>query len=48
MLKKAIDGKFMRAEHEEMWEVVATADEVLPAIANAKKWHESARGFAAI
>lgn len=48
MLKKAIEGKFMRAEHEEMWEVVATADEVLPAIANAKKWHESARGFAAI
>jgi uncharacterized protein (TIGR00730 family) len=48
MLGKAIDGKFMRPEHESMWEVVSNARDVLPAIRNAKEWHTSARGFAAI
>jgi uncharacterized protein (TIGR00730 family) len=48
MLQKAMDGKFMRAEHAAMWQVVSCAEEVIPAIKNAPKWHTSARGFAAI
>lgn len=48
MLDKSIEGKFMRPEHKRMWEIVTNVDQILPAIKNSPKWHESARGFAAI
>lgn len=48
MLQSSIQGKFMRMEHQKMWEVVENVADVLPAIGRAKQWHQSARGFAAI
>jgi uncharacterized protein (TIGR00730 family) len=48
MLDKAIAEKFMRAEHRSIWSVVQEAEEVLPAIKQAKEWRKDAIGFAAL
>lgn len=48
MLHKAIDEKFMRNEHANIWEVVNCVEDILPAIARSKVWSASARSFAAI
>lgn len=48
MLNRAVDERFMRNEHREMWTVVATADEVLKAIEQSTKWTDNARSFAAL
>ena len=48
MLHRAVDEKFMRDIHKNMWEVVETPEEVLSAIANSADWGENARNFAAI
>jgi hypothetical protein len=48
MLNRAIEQNFMRDLHRDIWTVVASAEEVLPAILNAPVWDESVRKFAAI
>jgi uncharacterized protein (TIGR00730 family) len=48
MLDKAIAEKFMREEHRPIWSVVLEADDVLPAIEQAKEWRKDAIGFAAL
>ena len=48
MLHRAIDEKFMRDIHRNMWEVVETPEEVLAAIENSTSWDSTARNLAAI
>ncbi|NDV47311.1 TIGR00730 family Rossman fold protein [Paludibacter sp. 221] len=48
MLTSAADKNFMREKHLQMWQVVTSPDEVLPAIANAPEWDSNYRKFAAI
>jgi len=49
MLNRAIEEKFMRDVHKNMWVVVNSAEEVLPAIElNNGNWDKNARKFAAI
>lgn len=48
MLHRAVDEKFMRDIHKNMWEVVETPEDVLSAIANSASWDENARNLAAI
>ena len=48
MLHRAVEEKFMRDVHKNMWEVVETPEEVLNAIENSASWDSSARSFAAI
>ena len=49
MLQRAIDEKFMRQKHQNMWMVVQNPEEVIPAILNSEDWGETnARSFAAI
>lgn len=48
MLHRAIDEKFMRDIHKNMWEVVETPEEVLEAIKKSVSWNENARSLAAI
>jgi hypothetical protein len=45
-LTAAIAGRFMDQRHDRMWEVVAEAEEVLPAIARSAEWSAANRGFA--
>ena len=40
------EGKIVGTRHLQMWTVVSTIDEVIPALRNAEPWHEKARGFA--
>ena len=48
MLNRSINQQFMRELHRNIWTVVTTADEVIPAIQNAPTWDKSVRKFAAI
>lgn len=48
MLHHAVEEKFMRDVHKNMWEVVETPEEVLAAIENSADWSSNARSFAAI
>ena len=48
MLHRAIDENFMRDLHRDIWKVVATAEEVIPAIKSAPVWNKNIRKFAAI
>ncbi|MEI7501661.1 MAG: TIGR00730 family Rossman fold protein [Paludibacter sp.] len=48
MLDRAVDERFMRNEHRQMWEVVESPEEVLSAIYNSVNWDENARSFAAL
>jgi len=48
MLHQAVDEKFMREIHKDMWKVVETPEEVLSAIENSSSWDSNARKFAAI
>ncbi len=48
MLHRAVDENFMRGVHKNMWEVVATPEEVLNAISNSANWESNSRSFAAI
>ncbi|MGA7297715.1 MAG: TIGR00730 family Rossman fold protein, partial [Rhodanobacteraceae bacterium] len=47
-MQKVIEARFMNAEHDAMWQRVAVPTEVLPAIAAAPRWSESARDFAVV
>ena len=49
MLQRAIDEKFMRQKHQNMWMVVQNPEDVIPAILNSEDWGATdARSFAAI
>jgi len=49
MLQRAIEEKFMRQKHQNMWMVVQNPEEVIQAILNSEDWGETnARSFAAI
>ena len=47
MLKRSVEEKFMLEIHENMWTVVDTPEEVIPAILNSNNWGTNARSFAA-
>ncbi|MEI6555455.1 MAG: TIGR00730 family Rossman fold protein [Paludibacter sp.] len=47
MLKRSVEEKFMLEIHENMWTVVNTPEEVIPAILNSNNWGTNARSFAA-
>jgi predicted Rossmann-fold nucleotide-binding protein len=48
MLHRAINENFMRDLHRDIWQVVTTAEEVIPAIKSAPVWNKNIRKFAAI
>ncbi len=48
LLHNMIDQKFMREEHANLWEVVASAKDVPEAILNTPDWDEDAIRFAAV
>lgn len=48
MLQKAIDERFMREEHAALWQVVASADQVLEAINQSPSWGEYSLDFAVV
>lgn len=43
-----IRGSFMRSEHREIWQVVTSAEEVIPAIATYRGWHATPKLIARI
>ena len=48
MLDRAVNEHFMRDVHRQMWVVVKTPEEVIPAIQNSVLWNSTARSFAAL
>lgn len=46
LLNQCIEQRFMNPRHSDMWSVVATPEEVIPAIEAAPPWGEDARAFA--
>jgi uncharacterized protein (TIGR00730 family) len=48
MQRQVVDEGFMNPGHGGMWSVVDAVAEVLPAIANAPEWNESARDYAVV
>lgn len=47
-LEHSIRERFMSERHRDIWSVVDTVEDVLPAIRNAPPWHPNARAFAAV
>ena len=48
MLERAIEGNFMRREHEKIWVVAQTPTEALDFLYTTPRWNEEIRKFAAI
>ncbi|WP_462318043.1 LOG family protein [Marinilabilia sp.] len=48
LTSKMVEERFMRPVHNEMWTIVNTPEEVVPAIKNAKPWGEDSIRFAAL
>ena len=48
LFDRAVEEHFMRERHREMWTVVGSAAEVLPAVHQARVWDTGYRKFAAI
>lgn len=48
LLNRMIDEKFMRPEHAAIWQVVATPEEILPAIESAPAWSADKINIAAV
>jgi uncharacterized protein (TIGR00730 family) len=48
MFDRAVEEQFIREQHTQMWQVVNSADEILPAIQNSTTWCKTYRKFAAI
>ena len=48
MLQNAINGNFMRKEHEAIWQVATTAEEAVECLYHAPAWSREIRKFAAI
>jgi hypothetical protein len=47
-LKNAIDGNFMRKEHQTIWQVASTAEEAIDMLYHAPAWNRELRKIAAI
>jgi uncharacterized protein (TIGR00730 family) len=47
-MRRMIEQRFMNPQHLEMWKLVATPDDVLPAIRSMPKWREDARNYAVV
>jgi uncharacterized protein (TIGR00730 family) len=47
-MEQMIEQRFMNPQHREMWTIVDTIDEVLPAIRAAPRWREDARNYAVV
>jgi uncharacterized protein (TIGR00730 family) len=47
-MQRMIEERFMNPQHLEMWKLVATPEEVLPAIRSMPKWREDARNYAVV
>jgi len=47
-MDQMIEQRFMNPQHRDMWTVVDTIDEVLPAIRSAPRWREDARNYAVV
>jgi len=47
-MQQVIGERFLNPEHAQMWSLVDTPDEVLPAIRATPKWREDARDYAAV
>lgn len=48
MLSKAVEEKFMRQQHQDIWRVVSTPEEAIEVIYNTPVWDVSIRKIAAI
>ena len=48
MLQNAINGNFMRKEHEAIWQVATTAQEAVECLYHAPAWSREIRKYAAI
>jgi len=48
VLSRAVEERFMDPRHLQMWQVVATPEEVPAALERAPAWSAAARGFAAV
>jgi uncharacterized protein (TIGR00730 family) len=48
ILKNAIDGNFMRKEHQTIWQVASTAEEAIDMLYHAPAWNRELRKIAAI
>ncbi len=48
LLDSMIENRFLRERHREMWTVVSTPEEILPAIRSAREWDSEARSFALV
>jgi hypothetical protein len=48
MIEKMIEENFMRPEHRQIWQLVNSPYEIVPAIHSAPHWDESAIKFAAV
>ena len=46
--QKMVEGRFMRHIHKEIWQIVNSPAEVIPAIIQSKPWDGSAIKFAAV
>ena len=47
-MDQMIEQRFMNPQHRDMWTLVDTIDEVLPAIRAAPRWREDARNYAVV
>lgn len=48
LIEKMIEEQFMRNEHRQIWQMVNTPNEIIPAIQSAPAWDSSAIKFAAV
>ena len=48
MLQRAIDGNFMRPEHQNIWQVATSAQEAIELLYTTPIWNKDVRKFAAI
>ena len=48
MLQRAIDGNFMRPEHQNIWQVATSAQEAIELLYTTPLWNKDVRKFAAI
>jgi uncharacterized protein (TIGR00730 family) len=47
-MEQMIEQRFMNPQHRDMWQLVASPAEVLPAIRSAPAWGEDARSYAVV
>ena len=48
MLQRAIDGNFMRPEHQNIWQVATSAQQAIELLYTTPLWNKDVRKFAAI